>query len=352
MIAAPNGRTFIGWDPNREYRIRKWATALDPKNKADFFKLSKAKYERCLDPSMSCTKKAIRAHSVQNATALSHIAENNHVYEMKLKIKNERPVIEMKLVGRNHASTFTGLCAEHDNAIFKPIDEGELDERDREQLFLIAYRSVTRELHAANEVAMKIQSTYLRLADRGDVPKDAPSTPGVNAVQHMLKAWAVWKYRYNFFDNLLITRKFNGIRHLKFALEGKPPVIASSSFFSMDFKPWGKPFAALIVNLIPTSSDRTLVLFSYSKKHAQKAAKFLKNLLILNGTKKEYELSCLLLDRAENFFLSPQAVKSWSPEKRIEIENAFSQDLLGPNPLSNAPLVRTPLLNLFDVADM
>lgn len=324
--------------------------ALDPKKKADFFKLIKAKYERCLDPSMSCTKKAIRAHSVQNATAVSYIAEKNHVYEMKIEMKDERPVIEMKLIGRNDASTFRGLCADHDNDIFKPIDDRGLDERDREQLFLIAYRSVIRELHAVIEGAMKIQSAYLRLVESGDVPKDYPSAPGVNAIQHMLKAWAVWNYRYRVFDNLLIRRKFNGIRHLKFALEGKPPVVASSSFFSMDFKPWGEPFAALIVNLIPTSSDRTLVLFSYSEKHAQKAAKYLKNLLRSNGTKKEYELSCLLLDRAENFFLSPHAVNSWPPEKRSEIENAFSQDLLGPNPLSNAPLVRTPLLNLFDVA--
>jgi len=324
--------------------------ALDPMKKADFFKLSKVKYERCLDPSMSCTKKPIRAHSVQNATALSYIEEENHVYEMKFKIENERPVVEMELVGRNNASTFRGLCAEHDNEIFKPIDDRRLDERDREQLFLIAYRSVIRELHAVLEGAMKIQSTYLRLAEKGDVPKDAPSAPGVEAVQHMLKAWGVWKYRYKFFDKALITRRFNRVKHLKFALEGKPPVIASSSFFSMDFKPWGEPFAALIVNLIPTDPDRRLVLFSFAEKHSQKAAKYLENLLRSNGRKKEYELSCLILDRAENFFISPHAVNSWSPEKRIEIETAFSQDLPGHNPLSNAPLVRTPLLNLFDVA--
>ncbi len=323
--------------------------ALDPKKKADFFKLSKAKYEKCLDPLLSCTKNPIRAHSVQNATALSHIEEENHVYEMKFNIENERPVVALKLVGRNHASTFKGLCAEHDNQIFRPIDDRRLDERDREQLFLIAYRSVIRELHAVLEGAMKIQSAYLQLAERGDVPKDRPSAPGGEAAQHMLKAWAVWRYRYRFFDKPLITRSFNNVRHLKFAVEGKPPVIASSSFFSMDFKHWGQPFPALILNLIPTGPDRTLVLFSFAEKHSQRAARYLAKLLRSNGAKKEYELSCLMLDRAENFFVSPRAVNCWSPEKRVEIQTAFSQDFFGPNPLSNAPLVRTPLLNLFDV---
>lgn len=296
---------------------------------------------------MTCPEKPIRAHSVQNATALSCIEDKNHVYQMKMKMKDESPVVGLELVGRNQASTFTGLCSAHDNELFKPIDDSVLDERDREQLFLIAYRSVTKELHATLDGAMKMQSAYLKLIEDGAVLKDKPSAEGIEALQHMFKAWAAWRYRYRFFDKPLERRRFNGIKHLKFVLEGKPPAVAASSFFSMDFKEWGKPFAALIVNVIPTDSESTLVMFSYSEKHAMKATKRVSKIIKNAGAKREYEMSCLLLDRAENFFLAPRNVDGWSPRKRAEIEAAFAQDLLGPNPFCSAPMTRTPLLNLF-----
>lgn len=323
--------------------------AWSPQKKEDFFTLIKMEYQRCLDPTMQCPGKPIRAHSVQNATALSFIENNNHVYQMRLKFSEEIPSVQLELVGRNTASTFKGLCSKHDNEIFAPIDNHALDEQCQEQLFLIAYRSVTREVHATLEGAMKIQSAYLKQVDRGEVSRDQPSAVGMEALSHMLKAWAAWKYRFKYFDRPLIDRDFRTVRHVTFALEGKAPVLACSSFFSLDFKPWGEPFAALIVNIIPTSSDRTLVIFSFAARHRSKATRHISQIVRATGGRKEYELSCLILDRAENFFLSPYAVDSWSDEKRSEIIAAFAHDILGRNPLSNDPLVRTTRLNLFEI---
>ena len=53
-----------------------------------------------------------------------------------------------KSVGRNDATTFTGLCSEHDRRMFEPIDKATINVLDEEHLFLFAYRSVLRELHA------------------------------------------------------------------------------------------------------------------------------------------------------------------------------------------------------------
>lgn len=197
---------------------------------------------------------------------------------------------------------------------------------------------------------MKLQSAYLSLVERGVVPKDEYSPQGSEATLHMRKAWAAWKYRCRFFDKPLISRNFDKIRHLSFALENGPATIASSSFFSIDFKAWGEPFAGLILNIIPTASNRTLVVFSYAADHRAKATKYFSKVAKAKGEAKEYELSCMILDRAENFFISPQAVDSWAESKRAEILTAYGQDFFGQNPLSNDPLVRTPRLNLFEVS--
>jgi hypothetical protein len=308
---------------------------------AKLFETLKLRYGRCLDPEMSCDGAAIRAHSVQKATAIDRIAENDHVYELQMKFVEGTPRCEFNLVGRNRASTFTGFCSSHDSELFRPIDTQPLSLVDKRQLFLIAYRSVSRELHASLEGAMRMQSAYLDLAAEGKVPRDEPSSKGLEAIQHMLKPWAVWQYRQRYFDARFKDRKYGEIRHLKFKIKNAPPRLAASSFFSADLKPWGQPFAAVIVNIIPTKEDETVVVFSYSKDHARRATEYLRPITRSSGEQKKYELSHLLVDRAENFFLRPSVVDSWSQEKRAAIEKAFNDTVLEGSP------PKDPVLMLF-----
>lgn len=305
---------------------------MSSENLSKFFRIQKQRFGRCLEPNMVCEKKAIRAHSVQNANALEYIADNNHVYELKLEVKDNQPECTFKLVGRNNASTFTGFCSDHDAEIFRPVDTKPLSLDDQEQLFLLAYRSVTRELHATLEGAMRIQSTYLSLVEDGKVPADEPSGPGVEAVQHMMKAWAVWKYRAKFFDPLFESHRFADVRHLSFKIENERPRIAASSFFSADLKPWGKPFAAIVVNVIPTGPEETTVLFSYSRSHARRAVKYLAPIMQSKGERQKYELSYLLIDRAENFFLNPSVVKGWPEAKKNTIKREFFDTVMDGSP--------------------
>jgi hypothetical protein len=89
---------------------------------SDFMGIIKRGLSKCLDPTMICTKEGIRAHSVQNATALGLLEEGGHVTTIKQMVKTGEPQISFERVGRNQASTFTGLCSHHDTEIFKPID--------------------------------------------------------------------------------------------------------------------------------------------------------------------------------------------------------------------------------------
>ena len=121
----------------------------DPQRLATFFERQGTKFHRCLADPMTCENKPIRAHSVQNRQCLDLLVEDGHVWTMGLHVdKSKGPVLKFKKTGRNKASTFTGLCAQHDSDLFRPIDTSCFDPNSEEHCFLVAFRSVHRELHA------------------------------------------------------------------------------------------------------------------------------------------------------------------------------------------------------------
>ena len=292
-------------------------------NISAFFQTMKIRFEKCLEPTLSCNKPAIRAHSVQNATALELIAEENHVYELRVRIRNGQPHCAFEKIGRNHASTFSGLCAYHDTEIFKPIDTKPLSLDDREQLFLIAYRSVTRELHTVMEAAMRLQATLEHQIAAGVVPRDSSSSAMWEATGHMVKAWGMWKHRLEFYDRPFVSGRFDNVRHSAFTIESRKPILASSSFFSVDDKVWGERFAGVTLNVIPTAATQSTVIVSYPREQSSKARRYIAPIFGKGGEERLYALSQMLIDRAENFFVSPSHVDNWTVEKRRSIEDAF-----------------------------
>ncbi|WP_156334236.1 MULTISPECIES: hypothetical protein [unclassified Shinella] len=290
---------------------------------SDFFKTMRLRFEKCLEPALSCSAAAINAHSVQNATAMSLIAQDNHVYELRTRIRDGQPKCDFEKVGRNQASTFPGFCGVHDTELFKPIDTKPISLADREQLFLIAYRSVSRELHTVMEAAMRLQATLQFQIAAGRVPKDQPSVPMIEATQHMLKSWGVWKHRLEHYDKPLLSRRFEEIEHSVFEILNRKPALAASSFFSVDNKPWGKPFSAVALNVIPTSSQSSVVIVSYPKAQSGAARRYVAPVFLRDGEERLAELSCLLIDRAENFFVAPSQLATWNDDKKKEIVARF-----------------------------
>lgn len=132
---APNSQALAKLGP----LLKVGPMAEDPTYRSFFFKTQKKNFEGCLHPSFTCKRPPIRAHSIQNRRVLDLIQQDGQVRMPRYKIKGDKRALEFESVGRNQASTFTGLCSQHDNALFKVIDSEPLNVDNDEHLRLVAF---------------------------------------------------------------------------------------------------------------------------------------------------------------------------------------------------------------------
>lgn len=138
------------------------------------------KHLRCIYPSydeppddesldLECGKPAVKAHSIQNGGTLGELCEANHVYMLRGKspLEYDPEMPEFGKVGRNKATTFTGLCNKHDTKLFLPIESRPLDLSDPKHVFLLTYRSALRAAHSAIENARWSSEAARKLSEEG-----------------------------------------------------------------------------------------------------------------------------------------------------------------------------------------
>ena len=300
-----------------------------PPNKdlfASFLRIDKTQFARCLEPSFQCIERAVRAHSVQNARVLEQLLRGGHVIGLKRSVSYDKgPMIDFGLVGRNQATTFTGLCPLHDDQIFAPIEKNELDLTDPEHRFLLAYRAAFRELHATMEGAAKIQGGYIERVERGLDPKASPA--GLFAVERMMVSWETFNYK-SLLDAAYAERDFAVMTHDVINLDVERATVAACALFSVDHVHVRDDVLRIHLNVLPIEPTRTVILFSYLRADASHARAFLDRILRSQGPHQRYELSRLILDSCENFVLSPDYFNTWSEEKKRTVQTYFVRTLL------------------------
>jgi hypothetical protein len=126
------------------------------------FEASQREYRQCIYPvdpneTAACSKPTINAHSIQKSGKLTEIVENDHVFALDLRPQFDDPpkLPNFRLKGHNRATTFPGLCSEHDTKLFAPIDNSPIDLEDEEHVFLLTYRTVLKEAHGALTLELK-----------------------------------------------------------------------------------------------------------------------------------------------------------------------------------------------------
>jgi len=298
---------------------------MDPKPEelAEFFRTRKIEFGRCLEPTMQCSQPAIRAHSIQNRQTITLLEQENHVIAWQPRFSQAGPDIALRQIGRNDASTFIGFCNQHDTELFQPLDTKPLDSADREQLFLLAYRGITCELHAIMTGAVQLQSLYRARVERGADSPDSSSPAGQKAVEQMLLAWATWRYRHRYYDEPLLRRSFDGVEHDIIDLNGQAPCLAASSFITIKDVPVNEDLIGVAINILPVSETKTVAAFSYATKDQGIVRAALDRILDSTGHFQKYELSKLVLSRISNVLISPRHFDRWGAERAKKIADAF-----------------------------
>lgn len=117
-----------------------------------------------------CKKKPIFSHVFQKKGILSQIANKGKVFMFTTKhlfaIHENNSFVEYRPIGINEAFGFMGFCLEHDNGLFSPIEpsKGVVDWYDKKSQYLLAYRSVCREISVNYEVIFMINERMKFLA--------------------------------------------------------------------------------------------------------------------------------------------------------------------------------------------
>lgn len=250
------------------------------------------------------------------------------------------PEVRFDLVGVGNATVFTGLCAEHDGSIFKPLDEHPGRPITPETLFLMAYRAVLRGAHVCNHGATKAQHAYEKLVAIGKVDRETASEPGLLALHQMLNAWRVWEYKTSL-DDALRTRMFDVLKFDTLRLRATGPCVAVAALITLPDVVVKGRLAFVILNVIPTDDGDTRAYLAYLGHDVRPARRVLRPLLSAHGIRAQLLLSKLILERSENWILNPDHFGKFSELKRNAIVSFFAETMLEPKD------TMTSALNLF-----
>jgi hypothetical protein len=209
---------------------------------------------RCLHFSdgLQCNE-IISAHSIQKRGQLGLIAESGHVYRLNadlstLKGTGGKPL--PKKIGVNRASTFPGMCKQHDNKLFAPIDDRPLA-IDHHQVALYAYRSICREYFVKENASISLTEML--------------GHPGLTSEQSQLLAGAAYGQSLGFerlkrhkliYDGCLAANDFTGLKFIVFGSTSRCSLQASGLIFP-DFDFQGRQ----LQDLGPETRDLDLLVF-------------------------------------------------------------------------------------------
>lgn len=293
----------------------------DPSRGA-FFRIDKTRVERCLAPGLVCDQPPIRAHSIQNSRFLSLLEREGHVVQLARRMGTSGPEVQFCTVGRNKASTFTGLCAEHDREIFEPIEDTPIDVANPRHLFLLAYRAVLHETHSTAEAGIKAQAVYQQRVEDGRDSRDSLSPAGMHATQRLILAYETYVLKEEF-DAAYVASDYSAFDHDVVDFRVSAASIASSALFSLDGVVVDGQVVRVCHSILPLTPIRSVAVYSYRQQEAGSARAQLSRILTGQGDHQLYEISRRLLNSCENFVISPAVFDSWPQDKKDAIQAFF-----------------------------
>jgi hypothetical protein len=259
-----------------------------------------------------CSKKIVKAHTIPKSSSLNAIARNGHVYGLAVTLENiskHKGKLKPEL---NKASTFSGFCKIHDDAIFAPIEKQKFS-ISPEHCFLLAYRSFSKECYAKS--AMANLSQLRKSLDKGkpiDRQMDIQMTTFLMDIG-VMSALRDNEHHKNIFDSCLENNDYSLVRALVFDLDAPPPVMVSGAI-NPDFDFDGNRIQDLmeleqIPDIMSVTSffdgNKGRIVFSWLENSHQSCETLLERLL----SKPEYEITKHIVQYIfasfDNFFIAP-----------------------------------------------
>ncbi len=108
-----------------------------------------------------CTNKAIKSHILQENGILNQIADNGKFIEYAPETPFRQDGFYPAGVNASNMFTFNGFCSEHDNSIFKEIENGKTDFLKQHEQLLFAYRGLVNDLFKAEVVTDYFNKVFL-----------------------------------------------------------------------------------------------------------------------------------------------------------------------------------------------
>ena len=286
-----------------------------------FFKTFKTTTDRCHEPEETCTQKAIKAHSIPSGSVLSRLSRDGHVVMPRLLHDYPAPPkLLFEHIGRNKATTFTGLCAKHDNLIFHPIDDKTPDISSDRDLFLLAYRATLREYHETLQSAIRFQSMYQKRIEVGLSSGNEPCSAGELATSHSINAYECYEYKRRL-DSYYLSSQWSRMKHHVLVFQDQSPSVAVSSLFSLDDVD-APETPRVSLSVLPLNKNNIAVVFTATSRDAQFVDLYLDRILSSELHFQKYLISKLILQSCENFVIDPLYYDSMTKDQQ-EVINRF-----------------------------
>lgn len=276
----------------------------------------------CLHPDApnGCSHK-IKAHTVQRGGGLSKIARDGHVYTPYNVAPRFNDHFELKLEGIRKASTFSGMCGHHDNIFFEPIEEQPMSFTD-EQVFLLTYRALSKELYIKRRV---FESTpFQRRIDAGESVENQERIQSFLAHTELGTMGALVDLENSkaIMDRAFIQGNFPDIQYFIVEINKVPDILCSVSYtphydfegeiiqdlYEMTHE--GKIADWLTFSLLP-NKDKGYALFSWYG-NSETNLEFIRSLSSLNDSKIIHAIVRFTIGQFENVYIRPNWWESLS----------------------------------------
>ena len=216
-----------------------WSWRLDTQKILDAFKaVSLGKL--CLHPEapLACGGGLVHAHTIRKSGDLAKIAREGHVCVPANSVgdlmKPNRPA--MKLMGIAKATTFNGFCNKHDTGVFFPI-EGMPLKICQEHAFLLAYRSLCRELYAKLDLVSSMP-VHREINEAKRVPSQTYDREFLNLIGEAAAiGLADLQEHKRMYDSVLTSKDYNQMNYFCIVFDKIPSVMCSGGFIpEIDFE--------------------------------------------------------------------------------------------------------------------